>query len=87
MPAEFWAAVVLLVGKCSRKVWSGARQTGVAAGVYCVLIGYLIFRSIFLPRIIGVLMAFAGLGHVTLLWQARYLSPYNLAPGALGGHR
>ena len=25
-------------------------------GVYCVLIGYLIFRSIFLPRILGVLM-------------------------------
>jgi uncharacterized membrane protein YfcA len=29
-------------------------------GFYCPLIGYLIFRSIFLPRILGVLMMFAG---------------------------
>jgi Domain of unknown function (DUF4386) len=55
-------------------------------GFYCVLIGYLIFRSTFLPRIVGALMAFAGLGYLTLLSKplADYLSPYNLAPAALG---
>ncbi len=55
-------------------------------GLHCLLVGYLIFRSTFLPRILGALMAFAGLGWLTFLWPplAKYLSPYNLAPGMLG---
>jgi len=50
-------------------------------GFWCVLIGYLIFKSAFLPRIIGVLEVLAGLGYLTLLWRplAHYLYPYNLA--------
>jgi hypothetical protein len=50
-------------------------------GFWYVLIGYLIFRSTFLPRIIGVLGVLVGLGYLTLLWQplAHYLYPYNLA--------
>jgi hypothetical protein len=55
-------------------------------GFYLLLIGYLIVRSTFLPRLLGVLVAFAGVGYLTLLWPplADELSPFNLAPAALG---
>ena len=50
-------------------------------GFWCVLVGYLILSSTFLPRIIGVLEVLAGLGYLTLLWRplAHFLYPYNLA--------
>jgi hypothetical protein len=55
-------------------------------GLYLLLIGYLIVRSTFMPRILGVAYALAGLGYLTLLSPplAHALSPYNLAPAALG---
>jgi hypothetical protein len=55
-------------------------------GFYCLLIGFLIFRSNFLPDILGALMAFAGLGWLTFLSAsvASHLQPYNLVPGFIG---
>jgi hypothetical protein len=53
-------------------------------GPYCLLLGYLIFRSIFLPRILGVLMAFAGLGWLIFLSPlANHLSTYLKVLGFL----
>ena len=54
-------------------------------GITCVLLGYLILRSTFLPRILGVLMALAGLGWLAFLSPpfANHLSPYDQAFGFL----
>jgi Domain of unknown function (DUF4386) len=46
-------------------------------GPYCLLIGYLIWNSTFLPRILGALMALAGVGWLLFLSPlAIYLSTY-----------
>ncbi|PYQ10829.1 MAG: DUF4386 domain-containing protein [Acidobacteria bacterium] len=60
-------------------------------GLHCLLVGCLILRSTFLPRLVGALMVFAGLGWLTSSFVnvlsplfGRYLFPYILVPGLLG---
>jgi hypothetical protein len=55
-------------------------------GFYCLLIGYLVFRSAFLPRILGLLMAIGGLAWLTDLSTplTNHLSPYNVVSGFVG---
>lgn len=60
-------------------------------GLHCLLVGILIFRSKFLPRFIGALMVFAGLGWLTQSFSyllspplARSLAGFVMIPGVLG---
>jgi hypothetical protein len=64
----------------------GANVALIFHGLYCLLIGYLVFRSTFLPRILGALMAIGGVAWLTDLSipLTRHLSPYNVITGFTG---
>ena len=56
-------------------------------GIQCLLFGYLIFKSGFLPRILGILFALAGLGYLICVWPPlgqRLFFPYIVIPGVIG---
>ncbi len=81
--AEQLQAIALMLFQLHVKA---ANIGSVFFGFYCLLIGYLVFRSAFLPRILGVLLMLAGMSMLTLLYPplANSLRPYNLALGILG---
>jgi len=64
----------------------GAAIALVFFGFYALLTGYLIIRSTFLPRFLGVLSVLAGLGWLSFLYLplGYRLFPYIAAFGILG---
>ena len=54
-------------------------------GVHCLLIGYLIYKSGFLDRFLGVLMGIAGLTYVNFIypWLVQLAFPYIFIPGGV----
>ena len=74
----------------SLKLYSHAYGIGlVFFAFYCLVIGYLVFKSTFLPRILGVLIAVSALAWLTFLWPPfaakyfRYLLVMDLGEALL----
>lgn len=58
-------------------------------GFRCIVLGYLLWRASFMPRVIGALLMLAGAGYLLNLWPplVSAITPYHLllaAPGELG---
>jgi hypothetical protein len=92
--AAFFGLVGCALGASNSLFHLGAQASNIDFlffGLHCLLIGYLVLRSTFLPRTVGALMAFGGLGWVTFslvtllsLPLAKSLSLYFVIPGILG---
>lgn len=81
--AEQLQALALLFLKVNDR---GAAMALVFFGFYTLLTGYLIIRSTFLPRILGALAMFGGLGWLSFLYLplGHILFPYVVALALLG---
>lgn len=55
------------------------------AGLWLFPLGYLVFQSRFLPRILGVLLVFAGFGYLIYAFGSLLSTEYNLSNSLLGG--
>lgn len=95
--AAFFSLVGCTMGTLNLLFHLGAQYSNIGFiffGLHCLLIGHLILRSTFLPRTVGALMAFGGLGWLAFSFStllspplARSLFPYIMVPGILGSYR
>jgi hypothetical protein len=55
-------------------------------GLWCILNGYLIFRSTFMPRVLGILVVISGIGWMTFICPpfAHSVFPYIAVASAIG---
>jgi len=85
---SYFGVVVLFRNAHSPSAFNTAYEIAmVPFGVHCLLIGYLIFHSPFFPRILGLLMALAGVGYLTFLWPrlgSHLFFPWIMIPGIAG---
>ena len=84
----FFSLFSLMIWTFGHLVWNGS-AVGIGNttfGVYCLLAGYLIYRSAFMPRAVGVAMALGGLGLLTYVSPrlVSYAYPYNVIPALIG---
>jgi hypothetical protein len=72
--------LVALACECLQLQLRGVAVGLVFHGFYWLLVGYLVFKSSFLPRILSVPMTIAGLGWMVFLSPrlADHLSPYHM---------
>jgi hypothetical protein len=92
--AAFFGLVGCAIGASNSLFHLGAQASNIDFlffGLHGLLIGYLILRSTFLPRTAGALMAFGGLGWMTLslvnllsLPLPKSMTLYFMVPGILG---
>jgi len=66
--------------------YTGETIAMVFFGLYALVKGYLVFRSTFLPRVLGVLSAVGGLGWLIYLYEplALRLQSYIVGAGVIG---
>jgi hypothetical protein len=84
---NYFGALDLLHSAHSAQVFDTVDSLALAPfGVHCLLIGYLIYRSGFMARFLGVLMALAGLTYVNFVypWLVHLAFPYIFIPGVVG---
>lgn len=84
---QYFGALNLFHGAHSARAFNTIDSIAlVPFGIHCLLIGYLIYKSGFLARFLGVLMAAAGLTYVNFVypWLVHLAVPYIFIPGVVG---